>query len=168
MKNKTWKEINGFPGYKISDIGEVLSLKNRKPKILKGSFSNKYKIVSLFKQGKQYYKYIHRLIAEHFIPNPFNYKCVLHKDGDAKNNNLNNLYWGTYSQNSLDAKRHNTSHCRDGEENHQAKLTNKQVRVLKHIFKINPKVNKSLLSRMMGVTPGAISHIFHSRSWSNI
>lgn len=48
-------------------------------------------------------KRVHRLLAEMFIPNPFNYPIVLHLDSDKKNLNLNNLKWGGVSEDTLQA-----------------------------------------------------------------
>ena len=44
--------------------------------------------------------YAHRLVAEYFIDNPNNLPVVNHKDENKLNNNVNNLEWATYSQNS--------------------------------------------------------------------
>ena len=50
-------------------------------------------------------KRVHRIVAEAFIPNPNNYPIVMHLDNNKKNNNINNLAWGTISQNTLSAVR---------------------------------------------------------------
>ena len=107
---ETWKEIEGFSGYFISDEGrvrssEVISSGQNYSKItvrIKPSYILKpmktncgYYRVCLYKDGKQYYKTIHRLVAEAFIPNPNNLPCVNHKDEDKFNNNVENLEWCT-------------------------------------------------------------------------
>lgn len=56
--------------------------------------------VNLCKNGKVYYKKVHRLVAETFIPNPKNLRCVNHKDGNKKNNHVSNLEWATNSENT--------------------------------------------------------------------
>ena len=42
---------------------------------------------------------VHRLVAEAFIPNPEDKRCVCHKDNNPKNNDVSNLYWGTDQEN---------------------------------------------------------------------
>lgn len=49
--------------------------------------------------------YVHRLIATLFIPNPQKKPCVNHKDGNKKNNSVENLEWVTYSENHLHSYR---------------------------------------------------------------
>lgn len=44
--------------------------------------------------------FVHRLIAETFIPNPNHYQQVNHKDEDKLNNNASNLEWCTSKYNS--------------------------------------------------------------------
>jgi len=95
-----WKEIVGYEGrYLISSSGKVKSLYRNK--ILKHSTSsNGYLGVSLSKESKIKTFHIHRLLAEHFLSNPKNLPCVNHKDGNKHNNEISNLEWSTFKENT--------------------------------------------------------------------
>ena len=58
-----------------------------------------YLRVKLSKSNKARRVMLHRIIAQAFISNPFNYKTVNHKDGDKNNNTISNLEWCTQKQN---------------------------------------------------------------------
>lgn len=108
-----WKDIKDYEGlYQVSNLGNVKSLKKQiirnnkykqtfQEKILKPGLSkNGYLTVSLCKKGKQKTFTIHRLVAEIFIENKNNYKCINHKDENKLNNKVNNLEWCTYEYNN--------------------------------------------------------------------
>lgn len=97
------KDITGFEGlYQISDNSDVISLKTGK--VLNTWINNKgYKVVDLHKNGTTKHMLLHRLVAQEFIPNPNNYPIVLHKDNNKLNVNIDNLSWGTYSENNAQA-----------------------------------------------------------------
>lgn len=104
------KDIKDFEGrYTISSTGEVYSFAkskgHHKGKVLKPLNGSYYLVVSLHKNGisKQYF--IHKLVAEAFIPNPNNKPQVNHIDGNKLNNNLENLEWCTQSENQIHANK---------------------------------------------------------------
>lgn len=99
--NEIWKDIVGYEGfYQVSNLGRVRSLKCIKRTIFNNSG---YEIVNLKVKRKQKNKLVHRLVAETFIPNPFNKEQVNHKDGNKKNNSVDNLEWCSRHENMVHA-----------------------------------------------------------------
>src|ERR1044072_6687026 len=102
--NEIWKDIAGYEGkYQVSDHGRVRSWINTggsrrtEPKILKARLSGGsrgkgvYPGVTLVKPGKKDSRFVHTLVAEHFIsPRPEG-MVVRHLDGKPTNNKASNL-----------------------------------------------------------------------------
>lgn len=109
MADEIWKDVVGFEGiYKVSSMGRVMACSTgriKTPTVRKTG----YVVVSLIcrpKNLKKQYK-LHRLVAEHFIPNPDNLPSINHKDENKQNNRADNLEWCTAKYNS------NYGHCRE-------------------------------------------------------
>lgn len=106
-----WKPIEGYEGrYIISNHGQVIRCeciivdKNGvrrllKQKTMKLHFDRGYLCVNLPLIDRPKHKYVHRLVAMHFISNPENKPTVNHKDGRKSNNHYTNLEWVTEAEN---------------------------------------------------------------------
>ena len=113
-----WKPIKEFENhYEISNYGNVRSLykydvNKRKYILRKVPYNMKvvndrgYLKLHLKINGKRKTKYIHRLVAEAFIPNPKKYKEVNHIDSNPSNCNVNNLEWCDRSYNIKYMQKH--------------------------------------------------------------
>ena len=111
LKNEYWKDIKGFEElYQVSNYGRVKGLISEthnihgyKERILKVCKTKQgYYRVGLCKNGKQYQKLIHRLVAIAFIPKPLGKHNVDHDkpvEKDYCNNCVYNLRWATQSEN---------------------------------------------------------------------
>lgn len=113
--DEQWKDIAGYEGYyQVSSCGRIKSVERyiqdrfgmkapyRIPeKILKPKRSQKgYLFVHLSVQGRAKPCRIHRLVAEHFIPNPQGLPTVNHKNEDKTDNRVENLEWCTQAYNN--------------------------------------------------------------------
>lgn len=100
-----WEEL-----YVITRNGIVYSLprRGRKLRILKpvDNMRAGYLRVKLSGNGKNGLYYIHRLVAQTFVPNPDGKPMVNHIDGNKTNNRAENLEWVTNWENRLHAFEH--------------------------------------------------------------
>ena len=102
-----WKTLVGIPEVE----GQFLiSNKGRIKRVVFNSYTHtEYKKIRVNKTGYVYAQFwynnanhpvrLHRLVAQHFVPNPNGYKEVNHKDGNKLNNCADNLEWSNRSQN---------------------------------------------------------------------
>ena len=112
-----WKEIKGFEGkYAVSNMGNVKRLEQYKrcgkyggqtlinEQIVKPykNFRGYYRVY-LSVNGKNYPRFVHRLVAEAFVPNGEKKPQVNHIDGNKENNNVANLEWVTNQENNIHA-----------------------------------------------------------------
>lgn len=119
-----WSRIDGFPDYLISTSGRILSHKRGDWRELHPDIGkNGYKYVNLRANGLTIRYYIHRLVAETFISNPYNKKAVNHIDGDKLNNDVTNLEWVTYQENAKHAYDNGLSRMPDPEISREANRT---------------------------------------------
>lgn len=100
--------IEGFEdSYQISNLGRVYSFPriDTLNRVQGGGYLSTsvnpsgYVVVTLNKDGAHSTYYIHRLVAQAFIPNPANKPEVDHIDGNKQNNNVFNLRWATKKEN---------------------------------------------------------------------
>lgn len=91
--------IKGYENYSVTDEGKVFN--NVRNKALSPFLHRKgYLMVTLFNKGKRRNIYVHRLVAEAFIPNPLNKPTINHKDENKLSNKASNLEWLTIAENN--------------------------------------------------------------------
>lgn len=90
-----WKEVEGFPGYWVSDDGQVRGHRG----LLSGSTSGGYVRVLLYRFGNPSPMWVHRLVAMTFVDGYEPGLEVDHLNGDKADNRASNLQWVTHSEN---------------------------------------------------------------------
>jgi hypothetical protein len=172
-----WKDIEFAKGsYQVSSEGKVRSLsryvqyKNHKQRMQgrellpqlnsKGYF--RVKVIDRL-------HFIHRLVAQEFIPNPNNLPIVNHKDGNKLNNNSSNLEWVTNAENLQHAYREGFAVSVKGEDKHSNKLTEIEVIwILNNYEKGSSEFGRKPLARKFGVSHQTIKNIIDRKKWKHI
>ena len=95
---ETYKVMEGFETYSVSDFGNVKNNKTGRIKNVNANLKG-YVQVSLNRNNKKYTKMVHVFVAVAFLPNPENKRFVDHIDNCKTNNNITNLRWATSVQN---------------------------------------------------------------------
>lgn len=134
--------------YIISENGDVFSLKTNR---IKSYFVDKdgYKRIELSVNGKRIKKYIHRMVAETFIPIRIEgYDTVNHIDGDKQNNHYTNLEWCTPKYNTQHAIKSGLRN-NNGERNGRSKYSDELIDKVRKQFKLGKSVKE--LSKLFNI-----------------
>lgn len=150
--------IKQNPNYMVNRDGVILKIKNRYESVKYISDGGYSKVYLDSKEDK----FVHKIMAEAFMPNTENKQMVNHKDGDKSNYKLSNLKWTSFVE--------NTKHAIDtglfnpnGMGNGRSKLTDKEV---KEIYKSTD--NTQILSEKYKVSKTTIKDIRAGRKWKTI
>ncbi len=185
MAQEIWKNVVNYEKYyQVSNLGNIRSLDRivkrnnrnylRKGKILLKSINNLgYETIGLTINSKTINYRVHRLVAEAFIINYSQLRCVNHLDGNKTNNSVSNLEWCSYSDNSKHAY-HNKLNLsmkinrlsEKGELNPNSKLTQKEVNEIRDKY-VPFKYSTKKLAEEYKVSQSCIKHILNNSSWKN-
>jgi len=171
MKER-WRIIDGYNEmYEISDRGRVRTwknnrhgrLKNPRPLKLWENACGRYVTATLSKNNNKTSYLVHRLVAEAFIGHIPNGCVVCHKDDVGTNNLLENLYIGTFKDNSDDMRR-NGGAMNNG-RHFKAVL---EIEDVKFIRKMRGKISQRKLGNMFNICQGTVSEIQLRKIWKHV
>lgn len=176
-----WRPVNQYEGlYEVSNMGRVRSL-DRITNYIDGRVRKfNGRMISPRKAGAGYYQvglsnngskkrdYIHRLVAEAFIPNPKNLPEVNHLDGNKLNNRLSNLEWTTSSENKKHAYMMNLRGPVDvkGVKNGRAKIDEEDVIYIRE--QREKGVPRKPLAEKFGLNVSTITRITNRQLWKEV
>jgi len=105
ITNNSYKDMREHPTYKgyfLTEDGRIYSNKRNPLKLITPQKNYRgYYYIDLYDSKTKCRKYMHRLVAETYIPNPNNLPQVNHIDKNKSNNYINNLEWTTNHKNAI-------------------------------------------------------------------
>ena len=160
-------KINGVKStYIVCKDGSIFNTKHNKFKKLKPiKQKNGYYLVHLHLNGKSYYRWLHRIVAECFLENPENKPEVNHKNGIKSDNYVDNLEWVSSKENIEHAFRTNIRGV--GEKSSNSILTNKQVKKICEMLEDNELTMREI-SDFIGCGYHMVFMIKSKKCWNHI
>lgn len=169
-----FRDVDGFPGYKVGSDGSVWSCR---PGNGKGGLRSEYRqmqprpdragyFYAHFRGASNKNVAVHALVLNAFVgPCPEGMQCRHFPDDCKANNNLSNLQWGTPSANQRDRQFHGTDNS--GERHGASMFTESQVLEIRELVR-SGKCTQAYLVRKYKCSKSCISCIILRKSWKHI
>ncbi|WP_417886359.1 HNH endonuclease [Zunongwangia sp.] len=174
--NEEWKvvtfdeNVSEKENYKISTLGRVIKCTAEGEFLQDEKFSNGYQMIrTKLKSGVWSCRYVHKLIAEHFLERKDNQKYVIHLNYKKADNRLENLKWATKREkeihqfsnpDNVNIKRKLPSH---------AKLTETKVKFIKRkINDPNRRTRLKMIAKQFGISEMQLYRIKTGENWGYV
>jgi hypothetical protein len=185
MEQEIWKPILGVKGdlydgyYEVSNLGRIKMLPRllrhskgmrvSKEKIVIGSNSHGYKVVSFKKDGIKKMQNVHVLVARAFVdnPNPEKFRIVNHLNSDRADNRAENLEWCDHSRNAKHAIEAGKLKITKGSERSTAILNEDKALAIKLLYKTG-RFSYWKLSIMFDIGKTTVQSIIEGTSWTHV
>lgn len=169
-----------YDGYFATEGGDIISIfvrgsnqrrtdPNHARVLQQQTSSTGYKVVFIWRNGKNRATRVHHIILESFVgPRPSKLEGC-HGDGNRLNNRVNNLRWDTIKANHIDSVNHGT-HCPPppnkvhGEQNGSSRFTESDIRRIRELYKGG--MPQSSIGKIFNARQATISAIVLRRSWA--
>jgi DNA-binding Xre family transcriptional regulator len=176
--NEKWVEIpfpeveENPPHYRVSNYGRIKSFQNDtlNGEIINGSKIQGYKSLNIRAKGKKSLnRYVHKLVAEFFVPKDIeDKKFVLHLDYDKLNNYWENIRWATREEMTI----HNRENPAVLERviprrTKNYKLTESKVIMIKKMLR-SEKNRLKMIAKQFGITHTQLNRIRSGENWGHV
>ena len=180
MIRSLWKEewkdikfdekISDVKKFKISNYGRVLYIKDDKEFLREKSFINGYETIYVKQvvNNKSTSRYVHKLVAQHFLEKESEEKIfVLHLNYDKTDNTLDNLKWATKREKELHQFKNPVFVESIKNKKNSYKLTEGKVKIIKRQLK-NKRTRITMIAKRFGVSDMQIHRIKSGENWSHV
>ena len=173
--------IENPPHYEVSNYGRLRSFQSSSvsrpaqtpihatSKLIKGSIIQGYRSLNIRSEGKTLNRYVHKLVAEHFIQRDHpDQTFVIHLDHDKQNNYYQNLRWVTKDE-MIEHNRQNPylKNRTLPRQTRNYKLTESKVRIIKKLL-LNDKNRLKMIAKQFGITHTQLNRIRSGENWKHV
>lgn len=159
----TWRAIKGFEGYyEVSDRGNVRRVGSEIFRKLQKTEKG-YLKVFLYSPKLAKAFFVHRLVAQAFVPKKRGRTQVNHRDGDKLNNVVSNIEWCSVRENNAHAKKNGLYRPSRGSAHGMSRLSDKDVREIR-----KKKERVKDLAAKFGIHRTTVRRIIIRELWTHI
>jgi hypothetical protein len=160
-----WKDIEGYEGYQISNIGRIKSFRNKKPLIMSlCENADGYLMTRIMKNGKGNTVRAGRLVALHFVDGFKEGLEVNHIDSNRKNDVYTNLEWVTHKDNIRHSHKHGFK-SNFGDKNPRSTISNNDaMTIIEALTHLRPMQ----IVRLFGYKKSIVMQIYLRRNWQHL
>lgn len=169
-----------YDGYFATEGGDIISIfvrgsnqrrtdPNHARLLNQQTSSTGYKVVFIWRNGKNRVTRVHHIILESFVGPRIGNLEGCHSDGNRTNNRVDNLRWDTVKANHIDSVNHGTHHApppnkAHGEKNGSSRFTESDIRRIRELHKDG--MSQSSIGKIFNAKQATISAIVLRRSWA--
>ncbi len=172
--------VENPPRYDVSNYGRLRSFQSgsitrRNPVIssgstlIKGSVIQGYRSLNIRSEGRTLNRYVHKLVAEHFVScDKPDQTFVIHLDHDKQNNYYQNLRWVTKEE-MINHNRNNPNLKNRPvlRQTSNYKLTESKVKIIKKLLR-NDKNRLKMIAKQFGITHTQLNRIRSGENWKHV
>ena len=173
LEDELWRVIpNSNELYQVSNYGRVKSLffDKKDGKILKCSEINGFKLAQISTNKGVRKVYVHKLVAQVWIPNPNEQKTIVtHLDGNLKNNHISNLEWHTKEsliERNREIAKQNYKNPNFKKVISNSKLKEADIALLKSM--LLKGVTQSKIAKMFCISEMQVTRIKRGENWGHV
>lgn len=171
-------DVENPPRYEVSNYGRLRSFQtSTRPgqptgaegTIIKGSVIQGYRSLNIRSSGKTLNRYVHKLVAEHFVTRKqVSQTFVIHLDHDKQNNYYQNLRWVTKEE-MIEHNRNNPNLKNRvvPRTTRNYKLTETKVKIIKKLLR-NDKNRLKMIAKQFGITHTQLNRIRSGENWKHV
>ncbi|KPM30895.1 HNH homing endonuclease [Croceitalea dokdonensis DOKDO 023] len=156
--------------FKISNYGRLINCNGPEETLVKKYYINGYQNLPLKQKrnGKTTSRYVHKLVAEHFLEKKEGDRFVIHLDYDKKNNHVDNLKWATKREKEVHQFT-NPEYLNTPRKRCYSKLTETKVKLIKRkINDPNRRTRMKMIAKQFGISEMQLYRIKSGENWGSV
>ncbi|MFS4415527.1 HNH endonuclease [Maribacter sp. 2307ULW6-5] len=156
--------------FKISNYGRVINCNGPQEYLVKKQYINGYQNLPLKqkKNGKSTSRYVHKLVAQHFLEKKEGDRFVIHLNYDKTDNRVENLKWATKREKEVHQFT-NPVYLNTPRKRCYAKLTESKVKLIKRkINDPNRRTRMKMIAKQFGISEMQLYRIKSGENWGSV